>query len=124
MQHCIILNANKAVGCGIFRRFSNLNKCRLEAGRDVISGTALDCVGVDVPAGFGDLQLNSGRIIRLFVRTDPFCALCAVFNNILLPIGSRRCESRTRNTLQIPKIGDLKTPPLNYCQTVADGATP
>ena len=27
------------------------------------------------------------------------------------------------NTPMTPKIGDLKTPPLNYSQTVADGAT-
>ena len=38
MQHCIILNANKAVGWGIFRRFSNLDKHRPEATGDVISG--------------------------------------------------------------------------------------
>ena len=33
------------------------------------------------------------------------------------------CESQPANTLLTPNIGDLKTPPLNYCQTVADGAT-
>ena len=52
------------VGCGIFRRFSNLDKGRPEADGDVISGGALDYVGTDVPAGHGDSQLNSGRIIR------------------------------------------------------------
>ena len=65
MQHCIIFNANKPVGCGIFRRFSNLDKCQPEAGGDVISGAALEYVGMDVPAGFDDSRLNSGRIIRL-----------------------------------------------------------
>ena len=29
----------------------------------------------------------------------------------------------TALTLRTPKIGDLKTPPLNYSQTVTDGAT-
>ena len=60
MQHCIILNANKAVGCGIFCRFSNLDKCRPEAAGDVISGMALDYVGMGVRASFGDYKLNSG----------------------------------------------------------------
>ena len=74
MQHCIILNENKAVGCGIFHSFSNLDKCRPEADSDVVSGVALDYVATDVHAGFGDSRLNSGRIIELFVRQDPFCA--------------------------------------------------
>ena len=38
-----------------------------EAGGDVISGVALDYVGADVPAGFGDSRLSTGRIIRLLV---------------------------------------------------------
>ena len=63
MQRCIILNANKAVECGIFGRFSNLDKCQLEAAGDVISGKALDNVGTDDPAGFGDSRSNTGRII-------------------------------------------------------------
>ena len=63
MQPRIILNANKALGCGIFRRFSNLHKCRPEAGGDVIASVALDYVATVVPAGFGDSQLNSGRIV-------------------------------------------------------------
>ena len=33
------------------------------------------------------------------------------------------CESQPANTHLTLKIGDLKTPPLNYGQTVADGAT-
>ena len=45
----------------------------------VISGMALDYVGTDVPASYGDSRLNSGRIIRLFVWPDPFYALlCSV----------------------------------------------
>ena len=75
MQHCIVLNANKAGGCGIFRRLSKLDKCRPEACGDVISGMVLDYVGTDVPAGLGDSRLNSGRNIRLFGRPDPFYAL-------------------------------------------------
>ena len=62
MLHRIIFNANKAVGCGIFRRFSSLDKCRPEATGDVISGMVLDYVGADVPASFGDNRLNSDRI--------------------------------------------------------------
>ena len=38
MPHCIILNANKAVGCGIFGRFSNLYIRGTEAAGIVISG--------------------------------------------------------------------------------------
>ena len=49
MPHCI-RNANKVVGCGIFGRFSNLAKCRPEAAGDVISGTTLEYVGMDVHA--------------------------------------------------------------------------
>ena len=75
MPRCIRLNANKAVGCSIFGRFSNLDKYRPDAAGDVIYDTALDYVGTDVPAGFGDYSLNNGRIIRLFVRPDSFCAL-------------------------------------------------
>ena len=35
------------------------------ADGEVISGVALDFVGTDGSAGFGDYRLNSGRIIRL-----------------------------------------------------------
>ena len=62
-----------------FSPFPNLDKCRPEAGGDVISGVTLDYVGTDVPAGLGDSRLNSGRTIRLFVRAYPFCALlCSI----------------------------------------------
>ena len=60
MPHCIILNANKAVRCGIFGCFSNLDKSRPEAAGDVISGTVLDYVGMDVRASSGDYRLNRG----------------------------------------------------------------
>ena len=62
----------------------NLDKYRLEAAGDVITGTDLDYVGTDVHASFGDYMLNGGRIIRLFVWPDPFCA---AFNNIVQPTG-------------------------------------
>ena len=75
MQHCIALNANNAIGCGISRRVSNLDKCRPEPYGDIISGVALDYVDMDVPTGFGECRLNIGQIIRLFVRPDQFCVL-------------------------------------------------
>ena len=79
---CTIINANKAVGCGNFGRFTNLDKCRPKATGDVISGMAVDHLGTDVRASFGEYKLNSGRIIRLFGRTR-FAHFCAVFNKIL-----------------------------------------
>ena len=58
----------KAVGCGIFFRFSNVDNCRAELTGDVISGKALEYLGLDVLAKLGDSRLNNGRIIRLFAR--------------------------------------------------------
>ena len=75
MPHCIIHNANKAVGCDIFGSFSNLGTCRPEVAGVVISGVAFDSISTDVHASFGDYRLHRGRIIRLFVRPDPFRAL-------------------------------------------------
>ena len=48
---------------------------------DVISDVAVDWVGMDVPATFGDSGLNSGRIILLFGRPDPLYALllCSIY---------------------------------------------
>ena len=86
--HCIKLNAYKTAEYVIFDRFSNCDKYRPEAAGDVISGLALDYVGADVPARLGDFKLNSGRTIQLFVRSDPFCAFCAVFNCIFQLTGS------------------------------------
>ena len=40
-----------------------------------MSSMALDYVSADVHASFGDYRLNTGRIIRLFVWPDAFCAL-------------------------------------------------
>ena len=53
----------KAIAGGISGRFATIDKCRSEADGDVISGVAVDYVGMDVPATFGESALNSGRII-------------------------------------------------------------
>ena len=58
-------NASKAVGCGIFGRFSKTDKRRREAAGDVISGMVLGYVGMDVPARLGNYRLNNGRFIQL-----------------------------------------------------------
>ena len=80
MQQCVILIANEVVGCGIFCQFSNLDKCLPEAAAgDVISRIAVDYVGKDVPAGFDNYWLNSGRNIRLLGRPDPYYALFFAF---------------------------------------------
>ena len=50
----------KAVGCGIFGRFSNFDKCRPELAGDVISGVALAHIGMDGSAELGDFRLNIG----------------------------------------------------------------
>ena len=57
-------NADKAVGCGIFGHFSNFDKCRPEVAGEVVSGTALDYVGLDVPVKCGDSKSNGSRDIR------------------------------------------------------------
>ena len=53
----------KAAGGGIFGRFSNFDKCRLEVAGDVISGRLM---GPDVPENsvkFGDSSNNLSREI-------------------------------------------------------------
>ena len=80
----------KAIGCCIFEHLCNFDKCRLEVACDVISGVAVDKVGLGVYARFGDSRLNSSRIIRVIALPDPFFAhFCAVFNCLLQPTGSR-----------------------------------
>ena len=59
---------------GIFSRFPSFDKCRSEAASDVISGVAVDSVGMDVRAISGEPGLNSSRIILLSGRPDPFYA--------------------------------------------------
>ena len=56
----------KAIGGGIFRPFSSFDKCRPKAAGDVMSGVAVDYVGMDVNIKVGDSTLNRGLIIRLF----------------------------------------------------------
>ena len=65
----------KAVGCSIFGCFSNFDNYRPEVDGDVVYSAALDYVGMDVAAKFGDSRSNGGRIIRLFGRPDLFYAL-------------------------------------------------
>ena len=48
----------KAVGGGIFRRFSNFNKCRTEVAGDVISSRFMEPDVPDNRVKFGDLRLN------------------------------------------------------------------
>ena len=64
----------KAVGSDIFGYFPNFDKCRSEVAGDVMSGVAVDHVGVDVRSTIGESGLNSGRIILLFSRPDPYYA--------------------------------------------------
>ena len=63
MQHCITLNANKAVGCGIVRRFSNIDKCRREAAADAISGSFIRPVVLNKSVKLHDTCLNRSREI-------------------------------------------------------------
>ena len=53
----------KAVGIDILGHFQNFDKCQSEVAGDVISGVAVDYVGMDVRSTFGESELNSGRII-------------------------------------------------------------
>ena len=65
----------KAVGCGIFGRFSNFDNWRPEVTCDVMFQATFEHVGVDVRAEFGGSRLNSGRTILLYGRPDPVCTL-------------------------------------------------
>ena len=64
----------EVVECGIFGRFWNFDNCRPEVAGDVIGVTSgmLARICVKKIRGYG---LNSGRIIRVFVRPEPFYAL-------------------------------------------------
>ena len=63
-----------------FMPFFELRRCICQPEiDDDVSGKAVEYVGTDVPASFSESRLNSGRIIRLFVPQDPFCALlCSI----------------------------------------------
>ena len=60
--------------------FPNFDKCRPEVAGDVVSGVAVDWVGLDVCVRFGHSRFNRGRIIRLFAGRTHFAHVCAVFN--------------------------------------------
>ena len=83
-QNAAPQNSIQIIGGSIFGHFSNFDKCRLEAAGDVISGVAVDSVGmyvgIDVRATFGESGSNSGRIIRLIGRPNSFYAslLCSI----------------------------------------------
>ena len=62
-KRCATKSLNKAVVGGIFGRFSNFSKCRSQVAGEVISGPAVDYVGMDVLATCGGSGLNSGRNI-------------------------------------------------------------
>ena len=65
---------SQAVRSGIFGRFANFYKCQSEVADDVISRVAVDYVDMDILATFGESGLNSGRLILLLGRPDPFYA--------------------------------------------------
>ena len=62
----------KAVAGGIFGRFSNFDKCRLEAAGEVISGLIVDPTDWTATVKFGDSMSNRSRDIQLphFVAND------------------------------------------------------
>ena len=72
-------DAHQLVGRAKRRATQIWPKSRLKVAGDVISGVAVDDVGMDVRATFDESGLNTGRIIWLFGRPDPFYAslLCS-----------------------------------------------
>ena len=62
----------------LFRTSINADQKQL-VDSDIISGVALDYVGIDVRANSGDSKLNSDQIIRHLGWPDPFYALlCSI----------------------------------------------
>ena len=55
----------KVIGGGIFDRFTNFDKCRLEVAGDVISGGFMKPDVPDNRTKFGDPRLNLSRQISL-----------------------------------------------------------
>ena len=55
--------------------FSNFDKCRPEAVDDVISGVAVNKVGMDVRVKFGDSAFETGPNYLARCRLVPFHAL-------------------------------------------------
>ena len=63
-----------------FGRFiSNFDKCWSEIAGDVISGVAVDWVGMDLFLEFGEARLNTNRIIGLIAVQTRYTHFCAVF---------------------------------------------
>ena len=95
-KRCAIQIRPKAVGSGIFGRFSYFDKFRSEVTGGAISGVssaAADYFGVDVRATFGASGLNSGPIILLFGRPDPFYV--SLLSSIYLHFAADRKELAT-----------------------------
>ena len=67
----------KGVVGSIFGRFANFDKCRWEVAGDVISGVAVDYIGMNVRATFVE---SGSSVIQLFGRPEPFYAsvLCSI----------------------------------------------
>ena len=73
---------------------------RPEDAADVISTVAVDYVDVDLRVKSGDYALNSGRIIRIFVRPRPFHALlCSIAE---VGVGDGAILSLTRGFVLAP----------------------
>ena len=75
------------------------DNCRSEVAGDVISGVAVDYVGMDVRATFGESGLKNDGIIGLFGRPDPFYAsLLKQLATSYLP----DCDPRMNLSREIP----------------------
>ena len=68
----------KAPGNDTSAVFSNFQKCQPEVDEDVISGLAVDYVGMNVRVKFDDSKLNIDRIIRLFACAPVLRTLCSI----------------------------------------------
>ena len=77
----------EAAFSAVFRTFG---RCRPKAAGGVMSGVAVQQVGLDVRVQYGASKLNSGRIISLFAGRTRFTHFYAVFNCILQPTGNQQ----------------------------------
>ena len=69
----------KAFGGGILGRFSKFQIYRPEIADDVITGVAVEQVGMGLRGKVADSALYSGRIIQLLAWLDPFYAIsCSI----------------------------------------------
>ena len=69
--------------------FSNFEKCRPEVADDVVSGVAVEKIGMDVHVKFGASMLNSSRIIGLL----PASPVLLTFVQYLIAFCSRPEET-------------------------------